>query len=616
MVRRVALVATILAAVWTAVLVFFGGFDVTIAGVTVTSHAPLRPLIFGTLAFAAFAWANGLDRTVNTLSRAFARLDHRLIAASLAIWVVGTGLTRGTTAGFGADSYGYVSQADLWLDGQLKQREPWAELAPWPRAPWTFSPLGYRPALDDENRGELIPTYSPGLPMLMALTKRIAGHCAMFWIVPLSGGLLVWTTYWLGRRFGAPWAGAIAAWLVATSPAMLLALMRPMTDVPVAAIWTGALVMALARGYGSAFAAGLLAGFATLVRPNLAPLAGVLGLSYVLRTPPQGASMTSRLAALAFFAAGLAPGVVATAVIFNFLYGSPFISGYGGFSQQFAWRNVFQNVVNYLSWLIDTQSVFILAGIAVLVVPLRRVWPGVTDRRLIFVVGLFSAVLWAQFCFYLVFEDWAYLRFLLPFWPIVMLGLGAVAMVGLRARQPLIILAAGWLVLALGVRGRAITEERNLLDLWPGDSVSVGAARAVQSVTEPNSVVLTLLHSGTVRYYGGRITLRYDILDRDWLDKAVAWFAERGVAVYALLDDSSIDQYRSEVEYFTQRFAGQHTVDRLKTSLVFTYAGPRPVYLYALSAPPPLVREPDPAFADPAHLSCAPPAPRGQLTLK
>ena len=213
----------------------------------------------------------------------FARLDPRLVVLALAIWATGTTIADGTTAGFGADSYGYVSQAELWLEGHLKQAEPWAEQAPWPQAAWTFAPLGYRPPVGDESRGELIPTYSPGLPMAMALVKRMAGHCAMFGIVPVMAGLLVWATFGLGRRLGSPGAGVLAAWLVATSPAVILAALRPMTDVPVAAIWTMAFVVALGRGWWSSSGAGLLAGIAILIRPNLVLLAAVLGLWFVIR---------------------------------------------------------------------------------------------------------------------------------------------------------------------------------------------------------------------------------------------------------------------------------------------------------------------------------------------
>ena len=281
--RRVALAATIVAAVWTAGLLLFGGFDLDVSGLRVTSNAPMRPFLWGSVAFALFVWANGAQATFDACARGCRRLDPRLVVVALAIWATGTTLADGTTAGFGADSYGYVSQADLWLEGHLKQAEPWAEQAPWPQRGVDLRAARISPTHGDESRGELMPTYSPGLPMAMALVKRVAGHCAMFGIVPVMAGLLVWATFALGRRLASPWAGLLAAWLVATSPAVILAALRPMTDVPVAALWTMAFVVALGRGWWAASGAGLLAGIAILIRPNLVVLAAVLGLWFVIR---------------------------------------------------------------------------------------------------------------------------------------------------------------------------------------------------------------------------------------------------------------------------------------------------------------------------------------------
>ena len=44
-------------------------------------------------------------------------------------------------------------------------------------------------------------------------------------------------------------------------------------------------------------------------------------------------------------------------------------------------------------------------------------------------------------------------------------------------------------------------------------------------------------HSGTVRYYAGRVTLRFDLLDPAWLDRAIAWLEARGHHPYILLED-------------------------------------------------------------------------------
>ena len=54
-------------------------------------------------------------------------------------------------------------------------------------------------------------------------------------------------------------------------------------------------------------------------------------------------------------------------------------------------------------------------------------------------------------------------------------------------------------------------------------------------------------HSGSMRYYTGRMIVRWDTLDPAWLDRAVAFLRDRGIATYALLE------YWEEAE-FRQRF--------------------------------------------------------------
>ena len=68
---------------------------------------------------------------------------------------------------------------------------------------------------------EIIPL-ELGLPLLMAGFKAIAGPCAIFWVVPICGGVLALASYAIGR----PIVGLAAAWLVATSPTQLFMLME------------------------------------------------------------------------------------------------------------------------------------------------------------------------------------------------------------------------------------------------------------------------------------------------------------------------------------------------------------------------------------------------------
>src|SRR4029078_13012522 len=197
------------------------------------------------------------------------------------LWTVVVGVRYAATVASAADAYGYISQGDLWIQGDLKVPQPWVADVPWPDAKWSFTPLGYRP-IEQEDNWNLVPIYSPGMPLLMAGLKRLAGQAAMFVIVPIAAGLLVLTTYGIGRRLGAPVAGLIAAWLVATSPTYLFMLALPMIDVPVATLWVLAFYFLLRPGVAAALAGGLTAALAILVRPNLVPLAGVLAIGLLI----------------------------------------------------------------------------------------------------------------------------------------------------------------------------------------------------------------------------------------------------------------------------------------------------------------------------------------------
>jgi hypothetical protein len=116
--------------------------------------------------------------------------------------------------------------------------------------------------------------------------------------------------------------------------------------------------------------------------------------------------------------------------------------------------------------------------------------------------------------------------------------------------------AVTWLVIVLGAYTFDIGRAKGAFDLWHADRVYVAAAQAVRSLTPDNSVVFSNLHSGSLRYYGGRMTLRFTLLDRDWLDRAIAWMAERGVMSYALLEVDEVGAFRAQ-------FASQSAVDNL-----------------------------------------------------
>src|SRR5205085_1410392 len=104
-------------------------------------------------------------------------------------------------------SYGYVSQASLWLKGSLRIEQPWVQQFSWPEREWTFAPLGYRPLSMD---GTIVPTYAAGLPILMAMFQAVFGPNGPFFVVPVLASLTLWLTFDLGRTVtGSRTVGAI-----------------------------------------------------------------------------------------------------------------------------------------------------------------------------------------------------------------------------------------------------------------------------------------------------------------------------------------------------------------------------------------------------------------------
>ena len=564
--RAIALAATLAGAAWAAVLIVIGGFDIPIAGWRLSSHQPIRPMLWASVTLAVFVWANGVRRTADTWSRVTLRLNHTLVAAALALTALALGMAYSTTVANASDSYGYVSQADLWLSGTLKVPQPWASEPPWPEAPWTFAPLGYRPV--PGGGADLVPIYSPGLPLLMAAAKAIGGQTGLFLVVPIAGAVLVLATWGIGRRLGLSGAGLVAAWFVLASPAILYMLALPMSDVPVTACWALVFYFSLGRSSTDAAAAGVAAALAVLIRPNLA---------WLLAAPALWMWMAQPTRRLAWFSAPVASAIVATGFVFDRLYGSPLQSGYGDLGDRFGWANVGTNLFQYSSWLFETQTPLAFAGLAALAFPIAAVWPGVPDRRVVRLMGAFVAGLVAFYCFYLPFDAWWFLRFLLPAWPLMMLGLAAGLLSAARRYEHAGVVVITWLVVMLGAYTFDVGRARGAFDLWHADRAYVAAAREVRSITPENSVVLSGLHSGSLRYYGGRVTLYFNLLDPAWLDRAVAWMAERGASGYALLEAGEVPEFRT-------RFAGQNTVRRLDDTplLVNRESG---LVLYALTGP-------------------------------
>ena len=450
------------------------------------------------------------------------------------------GVHWGSTTAGGADSYGYVSEAGLFLNRQLTIQQDIMRQSPWPNAADTWAPLGYRAS--PRRADAIVPLYAPGLPLLMAAAQTVGGFCAAFVIVPICGALTVWLTSVFGRQlFGSASIANAGAAMVAASPIFLYQLMNPMTDVPVTAAWTLSLVLAVA---GRAALAGIAAGIALLIRPNLAAIAVALLLWIALtgRRPLR-------------FAFALAPFVGLLAAINGSLYESPLISGYGTLEELYAWSHAATNLRQFWTWTIDTQTPIVLLAATYLFAP--RWFPAseVPHSRAL-IVAVLSAVA-VSYVFYQPFDAWWYLRFLLPAWPIAMvLTAAAIDRLAGRVAANGTVAIASVIVGLLVVNGLRVAATRSVFEFGRGERRYIDVARFVESHTDRQAVILALQHSGTVRMYAGRLTLRFDQLDPAWLDRAIAFLRSRGRHPYIVIQGD-------EEPVFRRRFA-QSTIGRLE----------------------------------------------------
>jgi hypothetical protein len=527
---RLVLALGIVSALTGLIILATGGGRFELGGARFSLTAPWRPAFVAAICFILFTrlspggWRAEAVHIVSAL-----RARPAALAVMLALVVIGAGRFWGSNDAGGADSSGYVNQAQLWRHGRLVIEQPFVSGSPWPLAEWTWSPLGFRPAVGNPNA--IVPLYPPGLPLLMAAAQSIAGFCGAFLVVPLCGGLAIWLTYALGQRlFGRPGVALWAALLVATSPVFLFQLMNPMSDVPVTAAWTLALVLVLDE---RPWLAGLAAAAAIAIRPTLGPLALVL----LAWTAQRDWRSTLRLSL------GMAPGIAGIAALNTYLYGSPLLAGYGSAADLYSLSYGLTNARQYLSWLIDVETPIVPFAALFFIAPVFVGPPRVRSPRLLLGGALVVEAL--AYLFYKPFDAWWYLRFLLPMWPVLMVltAAGILAVLGrwTGRASPLI---AALLIVFLAQHGLATAAARGVFEFGPGERKYGDVARFISDQTDPQAVLLSVQHSGSLRLYTGRLTLKYDVLDPLWLDRTVAYLQSIDRHPYIVLDAAEVDGFR------------------------------------------------------------------------
>ncbi len=501
--------------------------------------------------------------TTASLIAARRRRWWSLVAATLAIAVCGVAVAWQSTAIGGADQYSYVTEAGLLGDATLILRQDVALASRWPDAEGTWTPIGYR--VVQASRGAIAPMTPPGLPLLMAALQTLFGFCGAFWVVPICAGLTIWCTYLLGRRlFGREDIGLAAAVFVAISPAFLAHMVSPLSDVPATALATLALVLLITE---QPVAAGLATAAAIAIRPNLALLSLALLAWTALRDAQRPRPRHFFARSTVRTAIAIAPAVVSLAWLNLHLYGSLLQSGYGDVRDLYSWRHLWTNVVHFSTWTSQSDTPMVALALAFFVAPALLPPAQIPFARVL--LGGVVAIVILSYVFYLPFEQWGYLRFLLPMWPVVMV-LTAASVIAVadrwlprHSRHAALALLPG----VLAWHHLAFAAREHVFSRWQDENRYVDVGRFIAATTDPSAVFVSWQESGSIRVYADRLTLNFARLDRHWLDRTVDRLRAMGRRPYFVIEGF-------EEQAFRERFGATNRLGSLDWTPIAIYQTP------------------------------------------
>jgi hypothetical protein len=140
-----------------------------------------------------------------------------------------------------------------------------------------------------------------------------------------------------------------------------------------------------------------------------------------------------------------------------------------------------------------------------------------------------------------------YLRFLLQVIPrlLVHAAVGLTVLVGrIEGAGERLAVALLVLVVAFSVRLGVLRHEQ-IPSHWREGVPYTSVGEFVRRQLPASAVVITVQHSGSIRYYADRLTLRWDYLDPEWFPRAAEVLSASGYRPYVLLASFEEDAFRS-----------------------------------------------------------------------
>jgi len=539
------------------VTVVAGDIQFGVAGLVFRARSPWRALVVGVVALGSrLVLASAPTREAEDRHRGVAAVLCRVTCLTVLAADLGLVLGRLVTACGGLDSAGYLGAARFLLAGRLTEFQPIARLLPFAGATAAAAPLGFVAAAQPFY---IAPEFPLGLPLVMAAFRILFGPSGPFYVAPVLGAATVALASATVRRSAGSTVALLAAVLVATNPIFLDMALQPMSDVP-AAFWLVLAAFALWRPAPSGVAAGLAAGMAVLTRPPL--LLACVALAATTRWRTRGQPI--------LFAA-ITLGFVAGLLLLQWhLYGSPLASGHGSAGQLFTLAALRENVVHHAKWLVVVHTPLILVAFA-------SAFFG--DRRLAVGAGAVFLATAAPYLVYATrFDDWEILRFLLPGLVFVFMACacGVAVLVRGGAERVRTQLAVACVALVVAAASLGFLARHHVFDLWRQESKYPLVGDWFAKNTPANAVAIAALHSGSLRYYSGRATLRMEGVPEGKLLETVDALQKAGYEPYLVLEQPD------EIEAYQRRF---HP-DAIGSLKLYPRAEIRSVYIIRLAIDP------------------------------
>ena len=239
----------------------------------------------------------------------------------------------------------------------------------------------------------------------------------------------------------------------------------------------------------------------------------------------------------------------------------------------FSWAYLKTNLQRYPGWLIESQTVLIITGLITPILLRKRAGTrGLPPVVMACILLGLCAMNWAAYMTYFPFDDWGYLRFLLPSYPpLIVLSSAAFVLILQRTKAPRLLGTA--LLALIMIAGLDFGRRAAIFTMFHGETRYQRTGEYIAANLSERAVLMSMQHSGSLRYYSGRTTIRYDLLRPSRLDQFVEHFTSRGYPVYFVLDDW-------EEPEFKRRFAELNVLGKLDWAPIARLKGINPVAIY------------------------------------